>query len=54
MQKMKLRIQEVFEKLFAKEKIVSVRVIPKMDDLLERGERLKINRDKLAYYKKEY
>ena len=33
---------------------MSVRVIPKMDDLLERGERLKINKDKLAYYRQKF
>lgn len=33
---------------------MSVRVIPKMDDLLERGERLKINKDKLAYYSQKF
>jgi len=36
--------------MFSEEKVVSVRVIPKMDDLLERGERLKINKEKLAFY----
>lgn len=54
MKVMKIRIQECFEKLFSPEKVVSVRVIPKMDDLLERGERLKINKEKLAYYKQKF
>ncbi len=51
MQMMTLRVKEVFEKMFSEEKVVSVRVIPKMDDLLEKGNRLRINKDKLAYYK---
>lgn len=34
---MKARLEEVFSKIFSPEKVVSVRVIPKMDDLLERG-----------------
>lgn len=29
-------------------------MIPKLDDLLERGERLKVNKNKLAYYKMQY
>ena len=54
MERMSARIKEVIEKMFAREKVVSIRVIPKMDDLLERGNRLKVNKEKLAYYKQKY
>jgi Cytosolic domain of 10TM putative phosphate transporter len=50
---MKKRLEEVFYQMFSPEKVVSVRVIPKMDDLLERGERLKVHKNKLAYYKQK-
>jgi len=51
---MRIRIKEVFEKMFSSEKVVSIRVIPKMDDLLECGNRLKVNKEKLEYYKDKY
>ena len=46
-------LKTVFDKIFAEEKVVSVRVIPKLDDLLGKAERLKIFREKLAYYRDE-
>jgi hypothetical protein len=36
--------------MFSEEKVVSVRVIPKLDDLYVRAEKLKEYRNKLAYY----
>lgn len=49
----KAALKTVFEKIFAEEKVVSVRVIPKLDDLLGKAEKLKIYREKLAYYRDE-
>jgi hypothetical protein len=47
----KAALKSVFEKIFSEEKVVSVRVIPKLDDLLGKAEKLKIYREKLAYYR---
>ena len=47
----KVALKTVFEKIFAEEKVISVRVIPKLDDLLGKAEKLKIYREKLAYYR---
>jgi hypothetical protein len=44
-------LKKVFETIFAEEKVVSVRVIPKLDDMLGKAEKLKILREKLAYYR---
>lgn len=37
--------------MFSVDKVVSVRVIPKLDDLYMRAEKLKEYRNKLAYYR---
>jgi hypothetical protein len=44
-------LKKVFETIFSEEKVVSVRVIPKLDDLLGKAEKLKIFREKLAFYR---
>jgi hypothetical protein len=44
-------LKKVFETIFSEEKVVSVRVIPKLDDLLGKAEKLKILREKLAFYR---
>ena len=44
-------LKTVFEKIFSEEKIVSVRIIPKLDDLLGKAEKLKVFREKLAFYR---
>jgi len=31
------RVKEIFEKLFTEEKVISVRVLPKLDDLYEKA-----------------
>ena len=47
----KAALKTVFETIFSEEKVVSVRVIPKLDDMLGKAEKLKIYREKLAYYR---
>jgi uncharacterized membrane protein affecting hemolysin expression len=47
----KLALQTVFNKLFTEEKVVNVRIIPKLDDLLSKAEELKVLRERLAYYR---
>lgn len=47
----KAALKTVFEKIFAEEKVVAVRVIPKLDDILGKAEKLKVYREKLAYYR---
>ncbi len=49
----KEKITKIFYDMFSKEKVVSVRVIPKLDDLYTRAEKLKEYRNKLAYYQDE-
>ncbi len=47
----KTALKTVFEKIFSEEKVVAVRIIPKLDDLLGKAEKLKVLREKLAYYR---
>lgn len=49
----KAALKTVFEKIFSEEKVISVRIIPKLDDILGKAEKLKIYRERLAYYREE-
>jgi hypothetical protein len=47
----KAALKTVFEKIFSEEKVISIRVIPKLDDVLGKAEKLKVHREKLAFYR---
>jgi hypothetical protein len=43
-------VREIFEKLFTQEKVIQVRVEPKLDDLYQKAKELQSLRETVAYY----
>ena len=44
-------MKTVFSKIFGEEKVVGVRVLPKLDDVYKKAQKLRVKRERYAYFK---